>query len=65
MHSHSSCLFHTGQPLLMDFDLCKSASSANFQGKLYEIWVNCRNYGETVGGMGILKELWINCRSYE
>ena len=54
VHSLSSCLFHTGQSLLVDFDLCRSASSSNFQCKLLEIWVNCRNYGKIVGGMGKL-----------
>ena len=32
MHSHSSCLFDIAHPLLVDFNLCKSASSANLYG---------------------------------
>ena len=30
MRSHSSCLFHTGQSLLVDFDLCPSTRHVFF-----------------------------------
>ena len=38
MRSHSSCLFHTGQSLLVDFDLCSSTRHVFFLTLVSRCW---------------------------